>query len=54
MKEYVLNCCHCQKQYIIIKKPTEKGRFKKYCSKEGVYLEIGRNEPVNVNYLKNL
>ena len=55
MREYKLNCCHCQKEYTINKNPTinaiSRGKLKKYCSKECQYIGKGISEPVNVNCL---
>ena len=58
MREYKLNCCHCQEEY----KPSKnryyaaRYRLKKlnqnyYCSKKCRYLSIGREEPIVVNCL---
>lgn len=51
MREYKLNCCHCQEEYIVNRKPTDKSRTKKYCSRKCKYLKIGHGESVNVNCL---
>lgn len=51
MREYKLNCCHCREEYIVSRKPTDKSRTKKYCSKECRYLGQNKQEPVSVNCL---
>lgn len=55
MKEYKLNCCHCQEEYEVKyqRYNQARSRFKRrnqkyYCNRECRYLALGRNKPKNV------
>jgi very-short-patch-repair endonuclease len=58
MKEYKLNCCHCQEEYEVKKRRYYEARSelkikkkKNYCSKKCLYSGRGINERIKVNCL---